>query len=215
MLMSVDGKISTGAEDQRVFDKDFPTLPELAKWLHQYYELEQETDLRSLNSSKVMKKIWMNTFSEKNISKTPVHFVLIDNGELIEKWLQNMVKKSNILYLATTKKRKSLDKNIICDYYEKRVDLHKYLEKLYDYGCKSLTIQTGSSINEKLLRLGLIDYISIVVAPCLIWGKDTPSLIWWKSLKTTKDIEKIKTLELLECKKLKNSYVHFIYKIKN
>ena len=56
MLMSVDGKISTGATDDLDVDKDFPQIPGLREGLHQYYEIEQTTDLWSLNSGRVQPK---------------------------------------------------------------------------------------------------------------------------------------------------------------
>ena len=45
MLMSVDGKISTGANDELDVDRDFPMIDGLKEGLHQYYEIEQTTDL--------------------------------------------------------------------------------------------------------------------------------------------------------------------------
>ena len=40
MLMSVDGKISTGATDDLDIDKDFPKIAGVREGLHQYYEIE-------------------------------------------------------------------------------------------------------------------------------------------------------------------------------
>ncbi len=36
LLQSLDGKISTGATDERDFDKDLPLLPGVKDGLHQY-----------------------------------------------------------------------------------------------------------------------------------------------------------------------------------
>ena len=62
MLMSVDGKISTGAADEFDVDKDFPKIPGVSEGLHQYYEIEQTTDLWSLNTGRVQEK-WASTQS--------------------------------------------------------------------------------------------------------------------------------------------------------
>ena len=51
MLMSVDGKISTGSSDELDVDKDFPAITGVAEGLHQYYEIEQSTDLWSFITS--------------------------------------------------------------------------------------------------------------------------------------------------------------------
>ena len=45
MLISVDGKISTGSTDELDVDQDFPKIAGLKEGLHQYYEIEQTTDL--------------------------------------------------------------------------------------------------------------------------------------------------------------------------
>ena len=80
MLMSVDGKISTGATDDLDIDKDFPKIAGVREGLHQYYEIEQTTDLWSLNSGRVQAKLGVNT--KEMPDKTPVSFVIIDNDHL-------------------------------------------------------------------------------------------------------------------------------------
>lgn len=45
MLMSVDGKISTGATDDLDIDKDFPKIAGVREGLHQYYDVEAKTPL--------------------------------------------------------------------------------------------------------------------------------------------------------------------------
>ena len=47
MLMSVDGKISTGAVDELDVDRDFPRINGVKEGLYQYYEIEKTTDLWS------------------------------------------------------------------------------------------------------------------------------------------------------------------------
>ena len=53
MLMSLDGKISSGASDDLDVDKDFPKIDGLKEGLPQYYEIEQTTDLWSFNTGRV------------------------------------------------------------------------------------------------------------------------------------------------------------------
>lgn len=45
LLMSVDGKISTGDNDVLDVDKDFPKIDGIKEGLSQYYKLEQETPI--------------------------------------------------------------------------------------------------------------------------------------------------------------------------
>jgi len=60
MLMSVDGKISTGDTDNLDIDKDFPKIKGIKEGLRQYYNIEQTTDLSSLSSGKVQVKVGAN-----------------------------------------------------------------------------------------------------------------------------------------------------------
>ena len=80
MLMSVDGKISTGSTDNLDFDQDFPFSDGVKEGLYQYYDIEQTTDLWSLNTGRVQAKIGVNTkeFPKKSV----VSFVMIDNNHL-------------------------------------------------------------------------------------------------------------------------------------
>ena len=75
MLMSVDGKISCGSTDELDFDRDLPQVPGVGEGLQQYYDLEQETDLWSLNTGRVMAKIGANTLPAP--PKTPVSFAIL------------------------------------------------------------------------------------------------------------------------------------------
>ena len=80
MLMSVDGKISTGDRDELDVDRDFPLIGGLKEGLYQYYDIEQTTDLWSLNTGRVQAKMGVN---EKPIpQKGPVSFVLVDSKHL-------------------------------------------------------------------------------------------------------------------------------------
>jgi len=78
MLMSVDGKISTGDTDVMDFDKDLPRLLDVKDGLYQYYDIEKTTDLHSLNTGKVLAKIGANKKWE-SVNKIPVSFIVIDN----------------------------------------------------------------------------------------------------------------------------------------
>ena len=60
MLMSVDGKISTGSSDELDVDKDFPKIVGVMEGLHQYYEIERSTDLWSFNTGRVQVKMGVN-----------------------------------------------------------------------------------------------------------------------------------------------------------
>jgi 2,5-diamino-6-(ribosylamino)-4(3H)-pyrimidinone 5'-phosphate reductase len=93
------------------------------------------------------------------------------------------------------------------------VDCFYKLKQKYDIN--KMTIQTGGTLNSILLREKLIDKLSIVIAPALIGGKDTSTLIDGESLKTFEDLKKIKALKLIENKILNDLYINLKYEVIN
>lgn len=221
MLMSVDGKISTGSTDNLDVDKDFPKIKGIKEGLQQYYDIEQTTDLYSLNSGKVQAKVGANK-PQKNIVKLPVSFLIIDNKpHLNEIGVDNFIKKSKKLFIVTTNKShpafdRQDEDNLEIIYCENDIDFVDLFRKLKeDFEIDNLTIQTGATLNSIFLRHKLIDKISIVVAPALIGGKKTPSLIDGKSLSSVEELKNIKALKLIDVKKLNDSYLHLKYDVIN
>lgn len=215
MLMSVDGKISTGSTDNLDFDKDLPCIDGVKEGLSQYYEIEQTTDLWSLNTGKVQAKIGVN--DREKPKKTIVSFVLIDNVHLTKKGVEYFCDLSKEFVLITTNKNhpafgvKADNMHII---YQDELSLTAALEKLKeDYNCERLTIQSGGTLNSLFLREKLIDFVHIVVAPVLVGGKDTPTLIDGTSLTKTDELKQLGALKLIECKVLKDSYIELRYEV--
>ena len=88
------------------------------------------------------------------------------------------------------------------------------LEKLHeDYGCQRITLQTGGTLNEVFLRNKLLDYIDIIVAPVLVGGKDTSTLIDGSSLLTQGELGKLGILKLINCTPLEDSYIRLRYEV--
>ena len=215
MLMSVDGKISTGATDDLDVDKDFPNIAGVSEGLHQYYEIEQTTDLWSLNSGRVQAKIGVNT--KKMPDKTPVSFVVIDNRHLNENGIRYFCSLSKKFVLITSNTKHpafNIKKDNFSILYQKELSLKNALIKLKsEYGCERITIQTGGTLNGLFLREKLFDYVDIVVAPILIGGKDTSTLIDGKSLFSQKELSKLGVLKLQECVILEHSYLRLRYEV--
>ncbi len=223
MLSSVDGKISTGDIDQRDVDKDFPKIAGIKEGLYQYYNLEKKTDFWSLNTGRVMSKIGLNEKKDYRPKNNTLRFVIIDNKPHLKKsGITYLTRWLGTLYLITNNKKhpafemqKKLD-NLIIIYYPKRISFENLFAKLKNkYGCKRLTIQSGGSLNAILLRKGLIDHISVVIAPALIGGRHTSTLIDGESLRMEKELSHIKALKLKKCAVLKHSYLHILYDIIN
>ena len=215
MLMSVDGKISTGATDEFDVDRDFPKIPGVMEGLYQYYEIEQTTDLWSFNTGRVQAKMGVN---EKEMPpKTPVSFVLLDNHHLTGNGVRYFCARSKDAVIITTNplhpafRVKEDNLHII---FQEQPSLQDALARLKnEYGCDRLTIQSGGTVNGLFLREKLIDFVDIVVAPILIGGKDTPTLIDGESLKSNQELNDLGVLELIESGALSDSYLRLHYRV--
>ncbi len=215
MLMSVDGKISTGASDNLDVDQDFPKIPGVKEGLHQYYEIERTTDLWSLNSGRVQAKIGANT--RQMPDKSPVSFVIVDNHHLKEHGIRYFCALSKQFVLVTSNPEHpafGLEEENLRILFQKELSLKEALTKLRsEYGCERITVQTGGTLNGLFLREKLIDYVDIVVAPILIGGKDTATLIDGRSITEESELPELGVLKLRECKVLENSYLRLRYEV--
>ena len=215
MLMSVDGKISTGSTDNMDVDRDFPEMEGLKEGLHQYYEIEQTTDLWSFNTGRVQEKMGVN---EKPMPvKTPVSFVIFDNAHLTEHGIRYFCELSKRFVLITTNREhpafkvKADNLEII---FQENFSLEQALVDLKEkYGCERLTVQSGGAMNGIFLRNGLFDFVDIIVAPVLVGGKNTSTLIDGDSITTKEELSKLGVLRLTSCEKLEASYLRLKYEV--
>ena len=221
MIMSLDGKINSGDNDSLDVDRDWCNIEGVKEGLHQYYEIEQTTDLYSLNTGKVMNKIGVNNRKEKP-KKIECRFIIIDRKpHLNENGIKYLCEWTEMLFLVTDNKNhpafKLIDKidNLKIIYYEK-IDLRKLMEDLKEkYNVKKITIQSGGTLNCEFLREGLLDYINLVIAPILVGGKNTNTLIDGKSISSVDELNKLRPLKLLETEVLEDSYIRLKYKVLN
>ena len=206
MLMSVDGKISTGSTDELDVDRDFPKLPGVREGLHQYYEIEQTTDLWSFNTGRVQAKMGVK-----------VSFVLLDNHHLTEHGVRYFCALSRQAVVITSNASHPafhVDADNLHIIYQERLSLGDALARLKkECGCERLTVQSGGTVNGLFLREKLLDYVDIVVAPVLIGGKDTPTLIDGKSLVSSAELSELGVLKLIDCSVLQDSYIRLRYEV--
>ncbi len=203
-------------------DQDFKRIHGVKEGLKQYYDLEKTTDPFSFNSGRVMAKIGVNTRTEEP-EKMGCSFIIIDNKpHLTKKGIIYLSKWVKTLFLVTTNDnhpaillQNKLD-NIVIISYQNQIDFSNlFIRMKGEYGAKKVTIQSGGTLNAQLLKENLIDEVSIVVAPCLIGGEETPSLVDGPSHTTEEDLLKIHPLKLIENKTLENSYLHLRYLVLN
>lgn len=216
MLSSLDGKISTGKVSTRDFDKDCLKIKSIVKGLAQYYAIEKKTDFYSFNTGKVMAKIGMN--KKRNITKIPVNFIILDNKpHLTKEGVMNMLKWCKKLFLVTTNKNHpafKVSSDSLEILYYKKLNLPALFSELKKkYGIRRITIQSGGEMNSSLIRKGLIDRVSFVFAPMLVGGRDAPTLVDGVALSSDKDLKLIKALKLEKINKLKESYIHLVYRV--
>ena len=215
MLVSVDGKISTGATDELDVDRDFPQIPGLKEGLHQYYEIEQTTDLWSFNTGRVQEKMGANI--KEMPAKTPVSFVLLDNHHLNEHGVRYFCARSDQFVLITTNKDHPAfgvhEDNLHIIFQEKLALADALVQLKERFGCERLTIQSGGTVNGLFLREKLFDFVDIVVAPVLIGGKDTSTLIDGRSLLSQEELSQLGVLRLVEASTLQDSYVRLRYQV--
>lgn len=219
MLESLDGKISSGNNDNLDADKDWCQIDGVKEGLYQYYEIETTTDFYSLNTGRVMAKIGVNERTKYH-DKIDCRFIIIDNKpHLNEKGIDYICHWVNKLILVTTNKnhvayslREKYDNLDILFYND--LDLKTLLIDMgKKYGAKAITIQSGGTLNGKFLRDNLIDYVNVVIAPLLVGVKDTSTLIDGESIISSKELGKLKALKLIECKQLDDSYIQLKYKV--
>ena len=219
MLMSLDGKINSGDSDELDVDRDWCKIDGVKEGLHQYYEIEQTTDYYSLNTGRVMAKIGVNEKKEKP-QKIECCFIIIDRKpHLTKEGIEYLCHYVKTLFLVTDCKDHPayslMDQfdNLKIIYYEK-IDLMQMMEDLKkDYGVEKITIQSGGTLNCEFLRRNLIDYVNIVIAPILVGGKTTNTLIDGKAISKIEELNQLKALKLIEANVLQDSYVQLKYKV--
>ena len=217
MLMSLDGKISTGSSDKRDVDQDFPLISGIKEGLSQYYDLERSTDLWSFNTGRVQAKIGANTRAFP--AKTPVSFVLLDNGHLTEHGVRYFCAKAKTFVLITQNPEHpafSVKEEHLHILRQDTLNLPGALAHLEsDFGCERLTIQSGGTVNGIFLKEKLIDHVDLIIAPVLIGGKNTSSLIDGPSIVSKEELNRLGILRLQSCEVLTHSYLRLRYDVIN
>ena len=76
--------------------------------------------------------------------------------------------------------------------------------------CRNPAAKTGGIL---FLREKLFDFVDVVVAPALIGGKDTATLIDGQSLRGRGELGQLGVLRLMEARALQDSYVRLRYQV--
>ena len=142
---------------------------------------------------------------------------MIDNHHLDENGVRYFCALSKEFVLITTNENHpafQINERNLHIIFQKELSLKDALTTLKsDFGCERLTIQSGGTLNGLFLREKLFDHVDIVVAPVLVGGTNTSTLIDGKSLLSESDLSQLGVLKLQECKVLENSYLRLRYQV--
>ena len=79
---------------------------------------------------------------------------------------------------------------------EKYVDLVCVLDLLYQKGVKKLLVEGGGTIIWNFLKKGFVDDLFIYIGPCIIGGKDTPTLADGLGIKNEDELIPLKIVDV-------------------
>ena len=92
-----------------------------------------------------------------------------------------------------------------------KVDLEDALEQLYGrFGVKTVRVDSGGTLNGLLLRMGLVDEVSLLIHPVLIGGISPLTFFRAQDITSPDDIIR---LELAEIQRLKDNLVWLRYSV--
>jgi 2,5-diamino-6-(ribosylamino)-4(3H)-pyrimidinone 5'-phosphate reductase len=223
LLMSVDGKITSGESDTLDSDRDWRRIHGVKEGLHQYYQLEESIAINSLNTGRVMAKIGVNSRTQVPEKDDRLTFFIVDRKpHLNENGVRHLAQRVGKLYIVTNNPSHpafsmgSAHANIEIIFYPEDIDLADLLVKIkQQYGIERLTIESGGTLNSIFIRQGLIDHVVIIVAPLLVGGQATSSLMDGQSLQTEAELVNLKALKLVGCQVLEHSYLRLEYDVIN
>ena len=141
----------------------------------------------------------------------------MDNTHLTEagvRWLCAKCRRVVIITSNVAHPARAVGEDNLAVMLQERVSLAEALRRLRaEHGCERLTVQSGGTLNAALVREGLVDFVDVVVAPVLVGGRDTPTLVDGPSLTSIDELSRLCALELLGCEALRDSYVRLRYRV--
>lgn len=201
MLQSLDGKISTGSSDMLDFDADLTRIPMLRKGLAKYYEEEKSTDYWNLITAKTAVKLGANAGKFISTFHDCGH-VLVDSRCITADGIRHVALGCNEMFFITTRSLEDLQEMCLPEtvtvvrVHDTR-ETEGWISFLRDaYSIKHLTVEGGGEFNASMVRAGLIDRVIIYIAPILVGGSDTPTLVDGESFTTVADLSSVCKLSL-------------------
>ncbi len=172
--MTLDGKIATRTGSSEI------SGPEDLKRVHQ---IRKDSDAIMVGINTLLAddpRLTVHKVSS-NPSDNPLRVVVDSkartpfNARILNKDAPTIIAVSKKAQLTKVEKLREKVEVIICG--ESRVDLEQLMKKLKVKGINSLMLEGGSTLNFSMLKYGLIDEIRVCVAPMMVGGKDSKTLV--------------------------------------
>jgi 2,5-diamino-6-(ribosylamino)-4(3H)-pyrimidinone 5'-phosphate reductase len=168
-----------------------------------------------LESGRTQAKVGVNSRPLAS-SNYGVNFVVFDNKHLTTHGVDYFLSIAQELYIVTSNPNHPayrFDAPSLHIMFYPKSNPRQAFEDLYQAGCHDLVIESGGTLNAVFLRSKLIDYVDIIVAPILVGGKNTPSLIDGLSLILPTELNELGVLKLIDVNKLEDSYLRLRYQV--
>jgi len=188
--MTLDGKIATKTRDSEISS--------LEDW-DRVYRLRSEVDALMIGINTLLTDD--PKISLKYPRKKPLIKVVVDSLARTPenaKILQN--KDGSIIVIAVTEnaskdkveKLRKAGAEIIFAGSGKKVDLKHLLRSLWNMGVRSIMVEGGGTLNWSLISEGLVDEVRVSIAPIIVGGKDSLTLVEGEGYDKVKDGFKLK-----------------------
>lgn len=217
-LMSVDGKVNTGESDCFCLPKDLALIEGTKSGIQCYSDLNPIRGTWCLTTGKALIPCGVNTADRA--AKFNTRLVVIDRDSLTRQGVEFLCSRYEQVVLVTGNARHPAfsikQRNLNLEYSIHGFDPYIFPTKLkQEYKCEELILHAGPDTTALFLRERLIDQVELLVAPILIGGVNTPSLIGGDSVVARRQLAMLGQLELIRCDTLPHSYLHLWYKVIN
>ena len=192
--MSVDGKIALPTRKQLRISSD----EDIARM----YKLRNECDAVLIGIKTVLSDNPKLTVNSKYVKhpKQPLRVVL-DSKCRIPKDSLVLNTSAKTLIITTSGNRKNIGENHVeiveCESdYEGHVDLNCALNLLHQKGINKLLVEGGGTIIWNFLKNRLVDELFVYIGPCIIGGKNSPTMVDGLGFKNEDELIYLKIIDI-------------------
>jgi 2,5-diamino-6-(ribosylamino)-4(3H)-pyrimidinone 5'-phosphate reductase len=182
--MSCDGKLTLPSRERfRLSDDQDTAATDLLRRSVDAI-LIGATTLEKDNPSLVLRnrnnKLWRK---EKGLPEEPAKIGISPKCEInIESSFLQKGTGDKYVFTTSHATRENIDRirglnTVVIQHMHERVHIPELLDELYYRGIKRLLLEGGGSTNFEFLKYKAVDEVRLAIAPCLIGGKESPTLV--------------------------------------